>query len=139
MYEGLVETWREWGRSLDLKDACTPAQKWGDLAFLIAVQGIPLLATIGFGLAIASGFTSLPVWIAFGLNASLVAIRFALLLGIAASYDFSQANASWSFWLSPLADPLAVLRIWISSTRTPTQWRGRSYASFDSQGFDSQG
>ena len=134
MYEGMAETWREWGRSLDLKDACTPAQKWGDLGFLIAVQGLPLIGAIGFAVAIALGFTSLPIWAAFGLNAGLVALRFALLLGIAASYDFSQANASWSFWLSPLADPIAVLRIWLSSTRTPTQWRGRSYAALDAKG-----
>jgi dolichol-phosphate mannosyltransferase len=31
------------------------------------------------------------------------------------------------FWLSPLADPLAVLRIILSAIHTPTQWRGRQY------------
>jgi dolichol-phosphate mannosyltransferase len=56
-----------------------------------------------------------------------------LLWAIAPSYDFSQAKASWSFWLSPLADPLAVYRILLSSLRTPTQWRGRQY-SLSSEG-----
>jgi dolichol-phosphate mannosyltransferase len=65
---------------------------------------------------------------AFGINALLVLIRFALLGAIAPSYDFSQAKGTaWSFWLSPLADPAAVLRIFLSSTRRPTRWRSRQY------------
>jgi dolichol-phosphate mannosyltransferase len=129
MYEGAAETWREWGRSLDLKDAASPAQTWGDVAFLVAVQGLPLIAAIGLAGAIGWGYGSLPVWSALGLNLSLLLIRIALLWAIAPSYDFSQAKASWSFWLSPLADPLAAYRIFLSSLRTPTQWRGRSYSA----------
>ncbi len=30
----------EWGRSLDLKDAASSAQIWGDLWLLLAVQGL---------------------------------------------------------------------------------------------------
>ncbi len=128
MYEGAAETWREWGRSLDLKDACSPAQTWGDVAFLAVVQGLPLLLTLALAIAVGMGATTLPVWLALGLNAALVLIRFALLGAIASSYDLSQARGSWLFWLSPLADPLAALRILLSSARTPTQWRGRTYA-----------
>ena len=130
MYEGAAETWREWGRSLDLKDASTSAQKWGDLTFLTLVQGLPLLAAVGLLIAVLSGNLSLPILAALGLNLGLLAMRFALLLAIAPSYDFSQARASWSFWLSPLADPLAAYRIFLSSTRQPKQWRGRSYQIF---------
>jgi dolichol-phosphate mannosyltransferase len=46
MYEGAVETWKEWGRSLDLKDASPSAQVWGDLWLLSAVQGLPLLVVL---------------------------------------------------------------------------------------------
>lgn len=127
MYDGAAETWREWGRSLDLKDACSPGQKWGDLAFLILTQALPLLITASTAVAIAFGLSSLPVLMAFALNLCLVITRFALLLAIAPSYDLSQASGAWSFWFSPLADPLAVLRIFLSSTRIPTQWRGRTY------------
>jgi dolichol-phosphate mannosyltransferase len=132
MYEGAIETWREWGRSLDLKDASSAAQKWGDLFFLIAVQGLPVLAVLGLLLCLSLGYTSLPIWAALGLNGSLLLMRVALLWAIAPSYDFSQAQASWSFWLSPLADPLAVYRIFLSSMRTPRQWRGRQYSHFSS-------
>ncbi len=36
MYEGAMETWKEWGRSLDLKDGSSLAQIWGDLWLLLA-------------------------------------------------------------------------------------------------------
>jgi dolichol-phosphate mannosyltransferase len=62
-----------------------------------------------------------------GLNLFLLVIRFAMLLAIAPSYDRTQANGGWLFWLSPLADPVAVLRIFLSAFRTPTEWRGRKY------------
>ena len=130
MYEGFRETWQEWGRSLDLKDATTPAQLAGDLALLTAVQGVPLIFTALWGLALLLGQDSLTVWGAFGLNLSLVIIRFALLGAIVPSYDFESAqpqNARW-FWLSPFADPLAVSRIFVSAQQKPRQWRGRTYS-----------
>lgn len=127
MYEGMAETWREWGRSLDLKDASSVGQKWGDLGFLIAVQGLPLLVVILFSLGLGLGYNSLPIQLVLGLNSALLLLRFALQFAIAPSYDFTQAPSHWTFWLSPLADPIAVYRILLSSLRTPTQWRGRSY------------
>jgi dolichol-phosphate mannosyltransferase len=127
MYEGMKETWQEWGRSLDLKDASSTAQKWGDLWFLFSVQGLPLIAAVGFGICLSFGDAALPVRIAFWLNLALVLIRFALQWAIAPSYDFTQARASWTFWLAPFADPAAAYRILLSSLRTPTQWRGRQY------------
>jgi dolichol-phosphate mannosyltransferase len=128
MYEGMGETWREWGRSLDLKDASSVAQKWGDLAFLLAVQGLPLIAMLGLVAFVAAGHSALPVLLALTLNAFLVMMRIALLWAIAPSYSPTSAKGKWAFWLSPLADPAAVLRIFLSSLRTPTQWRGRSYS-----------
>ncbi|MFM7424702.1 MAG: 2'-O-glycosyltransferase CruG [Elainella sp.] len=133
MYEGALETWREWGRSLDLKDAASAAQKWGDLLFLTAVQAAPLpLVLVGLA-CLGLGIHTLPVLILLGLNALLLLIRFALILAISPSYDLTQAVATWPFWLSPLADPLAVYRILLSSLRQPTQWRGRQYAIGASQ------
>jgi dolichol-phosphate mannosyltransferase len=125
MYEGAAETWREWGRSLDLKDATSSAQKWGDLGFLLAVQGLPIPLILIF---LVLGNSSPTVIASLGLNLGLVAIRIALMWAIAPSYDLQQAKASWAFWLSPLADPLAVLRIFLSSVQKPSQWRGRIYS-----------
>lgn len=127
MYEGAAETWHEWGRSLDLKDAADPAQIWGDSLLLLAVQGLPVPLVLGLIPEIASGTFTLTTLTAFSLNCLLVAVRIGLNWAIAPSYDFSQAKATWIFWLSPLADPLAVLRIVLSSLQKPRQWRGRSY------------
>lgn len=136
MYTSFTETWREWGRSLDLKDASSPQQVWFDAVFLLAVQGLPLLVLIG-GFSVwlgtpddvVSTWTSNWILALLGLNLALVLFRWGLLLGIYASY----AKRPWTFWLSPLADPLAVARIWISSWTQPRAWRGRRYDNFVKQ------
>ena len=127
MYEGLSETWQEWGRSLDLKDASSTGQIWGDLWFLTCVQALPWLALPILLAGLAADQPTLPVQLSLGLNVSLIAARIALQWAILPSYDLSQAKRRWVFWLSPLADPLAVWRIWLSSLRTPKSWRGRQY------------
>ena len=127
MYEGLQETWKEWGRSLDLKDASSFGQIIGDLWFLTCVQALPWLGLPFLLLGLSFDHPTLPVQLSAGLNASLIAARVALQFAILPSYDLSQAKGRWAFWLSPLADPVAVLRIWLSSLRTPTSWRGRQY------------
>lgn len=135
MYEGFGETWREWGRSLDLKDAAQAGQVWGDFALLLLTQALPLpLLLLGLG-AMQNGLDSLTLRALLGLNGVLLGARLGLLGAIAASYDFSQSRqlgpipAHLFFWLSPLADILAVWRIAQSSLRTPKQWRGRIYKS----------
>ncbi|MEM9817925.1 MAG: 2'-O-glycosyltransferase CruG [Cyanobacteria bacterium P01_D01_bin.6] len=127
MYEGLQETWQEWGRSLDLKDASSRGQIWGDLWFLTCVQALPWLSLPLLLLGIGGAHATLPIQLSFGVNASLIAARIALQFAILPSYDLSQTPHRWIFGFSPLADPLAVLRIWLSSLRTPTSWRGRQY------------
>jgi dolichol-phosphate mannosyltransferase len=127
MYEGAIETWKEWGRSLDLKDASSRAQIWGDLWLLSAVQGLPLPILLSYFL-LSPQLAPLPLLLLLGLNAFLVLIRFAMLFAIAPSYDRTTAKGGWLFWLSPLADPIAVLRIFLSAFRTPREWRGRKYS-----------
>ena len=131
MYEGFRDTWEGWGRSLDLKDASSVGQKWGDLALLIAVQGVPVILTPLLA-AVTLLTSSVPLFwmLALGLNAGLLFVRFALLFAIRPSYAMNLAEGeSWSFWLSPLADPLAVYRIFLSSVSRPTQWRSRDYST----------
>jgi len=128
MYEGAIETWKEWGRSLDLKDASSRAQIWGDLWLLTSVQALPLpiLLTYLF-LSPSLPLSPSPPLFLLGLNSFLLVIRCAMLLAIAPSYDRQKAKGGWLFWLSPLADPIAVLRIFLSAFRTPREWRGRKY------------
>ncbi|NEP45615.1 MAG: hypothetical protein F6K35_42955, partial [Okeania sp. SIO2H7] len=134
--------------SLDLKDASPRSQIWNDLWLLLGTQGLPLPILLTYALffvrdntvllsasAVSSSIASLeglisafsPSLLLLGLNLFLLAIRVALCGAIAPAYDLSKAKNAWIFWLSPLADPLAVLRIFISASKTPTNWRGRQY------------
>ncbi len=115
-YTSARETWREWGRSLDLKDASSSARQWADVLFLLIVQGTPLPALLAAWLA---GSVSLAVT-----SLALIAVRVLLQRALAPSYE----RRGIAFWLSPLADPLAALRVLISTMRRPRTWRGRTYA-----------
>ncbi|MEO0837167.1 MAG: 2'-O-glycosyltransferase CruG [Cyanobacteria bacterium J06642_3] len=124
MYEGAKETWNEWGRSLDLKDAASPAQIWGDVLFLFCTQALPLPLLLLTSYLVYLG-NSYPIIITLcSLNAFLFLLRCGMLIAIAPSY----AGSSGFFWLSPLADTLAVWRILLSSLSQPKQWRGRNYS-----------
>jgi len=129
MYEGMAETWREWGRSLDLKDAAAPSQVWWDWAFLALVQGLPWLVVPGLWLGQRSwpGSWPLPLLLLWAVNVALLVMRLGMQAAVASAYDLKGAPGAWAFWLSPLADLAAVARIGLSSLRRPTQWRGREY------------
>ena len=129
MYQGAKETWQEWGRSLDLKDAASLFQVWSDWCFLLLVQGLPFSLLIIVWLLLNLGYGSITLLAVFGLNFFLLLLRLIILIAIAPSYQRPAkfSLAAWLFWLSPLADPLAVIRIFLSSWQTPTQWRGRIY------------
>ena len=132
MYEGAVETWKEWGRSLDLKDASSQSEIWADLWLLTLVQALPLPIVLIYLLFSRSLLLfPFPLILLFGLNLFLLLIRFAMVGAIAPSYDRSQVKASWLFWFSPLADPIAVIRIFLSAFVTPKEWRGRKYIDFE--------
>ncbi len=84
MHDSVQEVWREWGRSIGLRDVESP---WLDVAVL-ALAMLPLLP-----------------------------VRLALLVAMRRSY----ATRGAPYWLSPLADPLAILRLAVPPART---WRG---------------
>jgi dolichol-phosphate mannosyltransferase len=114
-YTSARESWREWGRSLDLKDATSMWRQWSDVLFLMMVQGlpVPVLAATLFAPWLGAPLVAT--------NVALLVVRVLLLRALAPSYH----ERGVAFWLSPLADPLAALRILLSTLRTPTRWRGR--------------
>jgi len=127
MYEGMKETWQEWGRSLDLKDASTPSLLLLELWLLLVLQALPLPLFLGFLVGLLKGETDLMFLLMGGLNGGLLCVRIGLLFAVSPSYDRTATSASWVFWLSPLADLGAVLRIFLSASQRPKQWRGRLY------------
>ncbi len=123
-YSGIGQMWREWGRSIDLKDGTTPFTQFLDVCFVLLTQGVPLPALL-LVLALGAPYPAPgSLGSAFvGLNAALVTIRILLTFGLAGSY----AERHWTFWLSFTADPLAAIRILLSSLKRPRQWRTRQY------------
>jgi dolichol-phosphate mannosyltransferase len=121
-YASARQMWREWGRSIDLKDATTPGQQLVDVASVVAVQGLPLVVLVltVFGMISVTA----PIVV---LSAGLLLVRVLLLFVMKHSY----ADRGASYWLSPLSDPLAAIRLVLSSLRRPTDWRGRSYPRAD--------
>jgi dolichol-phosphate mannosyltransferase len=110
MHESPAETWREWGRSLALPDVTGAGWRMADVALVWLTLGLPplqLAARRGGAVATA-----------------LFATR--LLVGVALAPAYALRGPA--YWLSPLADPLAALRLTVSSIRQPRSWRGRTYA-----------
>ena len=110
MHANAREVWREWGRSLSMGDVTTPASQALDLAVIWLTMAAPPLRLI------ARRGTALDVM--------LLAVRFGLLAAFRRVYERRGAP----FWLSPLADPLAALRLTLSTLRPVRSWRGRTYS-----------
>jgi dolichol-phosphate mannosyltransferase len=81
------------------------------------LASVALIASLG-GASRVSG--AMPL---VATSLALLAVRMMLQHALAGSYE----RRGLPFWLSPLADPLAALRIALSSARRPTHWRGRDY------------
>jgi dolichol-phosphate mannosyltransferase len=127
-YTSAGEAWREWGRSLDLKDASSTMRQWADVLFLLLVQGMPLLTLLVLGASwLAGARLDDPARLLWLTSSLLFAVRVLLQFALAPSY----ASTGIAFWLSPLADPLAALRILLSTLRRPREWRGRRYPRLD--------
>ncbi|MGQ0648122.1 MAG: glycosyltransferase [Gemmatimonadaceae bacterium] len=122
-YTGVVHMWREWGRSFDLSDATTRSTQWLDVAFILLAQGLPLGIV---GLFLAGLLRADDGWsrALVALNGVLLAIRLLMVFALRDSYR----RRTIGFWLSPLSDPIAVLRLLLSTVRRPRQWRGRRFA-----------
>lgn len=114
--------WRDWGRSLDLKDAAGAARQWADVALLLLAQGAPLPVLL---VAFATG-----AWRTGGGLALVIVAGTLLLLRLLvhAALRPCYVRGGVAFWLSPLLDWLGALRILLSTLRRPKRWRTRVYA-----------
>jgi dolichol-phosphate mannosyltransferase len=111
MHDSVGETWREWGRSIALRDVTPAGWLAADLALVWLALGLPPLRA----LALRAG----------RLDAALLALRWIMCGPLARSY----ARRGLMYWLSPLADPLAALRLTTSALRRSRRWRGRVYGA----------
>jgi dolichol-phosphate mannosyltransferase len=120
-YESLGQMWREWGRSIDLRDSTRPIWLAVDSVFLVLAQALPFPLLIALASGVVRGAPNV-VDALFAINAAFVLIRVLMLGALAGSYE----RPGVAFWLSPLADIAAVFRVLLSSARRPRAWRGRS-------------
>jgi dolichol-phosphate mannosyltransferase len=115
MYADARETWRNWPRSLTLRDRFAPFGGWAGLAEVALVQALPL--PLALGLALAHATASLT----FAVAAVLVCMRIGVLVGAARAY----VRRPWTYWLSPLADVPVTFALFASALRRRHTWRGR--------------
>jgi len=121
-YESLSQMWREWGRSIDLRDSTTPARQAVDAVLLVLAQALPLPLLLALASGLVRGEPNVTDAL-IAVNAAFVLIRVLVLGALGGSYE----RPGVTFWLSPLADVAAVFRVLISTFRRPRGWRGRSY------------
>jgi dolichol-phosphate mannosyltransferase len=118
MYEAGFEAWRNWCRSLPLRDG--HVERWVLLGLLevLLIQSLPgLLMALG-----ALPFVRRRVPKLLRLNACLVALRLGILVGTTRAYAWRP----WSYWLSPLVDLPVALALVYGAVQREHQWRGRT-------------
>ncbi|HEX2227864.1 MAG TPA: glycosyltransferase family 2 protein [Candidatus Binatia bacterium] len=116
MYPNWRETWRNWPRSLPMRDQYFGWREVGGLIRVLVFQALPLPV---FVLAWIFGA---PLWIVV-ISALFLLARIGILVGVARAYP----RRVWSYWLSPLFDLPVVLRVIASALARHQTWRGRSY------------
>ena len=113
MFESFTDTWNGWGRSLSLASVDNARRVFGHSIVLMLAQVAPLWMLV-LGL-------STPVSIA------LLLIRIGTLFGMRRAY---LQHSLW-YWLSPLADALALIALFRGLIRQvfgrKATWRGRTY------------
>ncbi len=122
MYATGAETWRAWPPSLGMHDVTGPASRLLDAAFLLLAHAAPVPALLALAVARPGGRAAAALAIVNGL---LLLLR--VLLLVAAAPSFERRGAA--YWLSPIADLPAALRVVQMSLRRPREWRGRPAAA----------
>lgn len=114
MYPNAGALWRNWPRSLPLRDQYAGATATLGLLEVVLVQALPL------PLLALSPLVRPRRWIA-ALNMVLLMARLGVLIGTARAYR----HLPWPYWLSPLCDAPAAGALCLSALRRRHTWRGR--------------
>ncbi len=128
MYSSWRELWRNWPRSLPMRDQYFGVMQVIGLLEVLFVQALPL------PLLILSVFLPWAPW-SLALNFCLAVTRMGVTAGISRAY----VERPWTFWFSPLFDLPAALRLIESALRRRHAWRGRVYLRGRDGGFSLRG
>lgn len=118
MYASWRDAWDNWPRSLPLRDRFTQWSSLLQLFELTLTQGLPMLLLGVLAVRPASP------WLR-SVNVALMGLRIGVLAGAAGAY----VRRPWTYWCSPLADPLVMFALWRSVFRRRHFWRGRALPS----------
>jgi dolichol-phosphate mannosyltransferase len=116
MYGSWRETWRNWPRSLAMRDYYFGWRGALGLTEVLLVQAMPLPALV------LGGALKQPRWFLM-MNLGLLLMRIGVLAGTARAYR----SRPCSYWLSPVMDLPAALRLIGSTVKKHQVWRGRAY------------
>jgi len=115
MYGGWREAWRQWPRSLPLRDQFSGLAGWIGLLEVTLVQALPLPLLLALAFRDPSRRPLKEV------SAALALVRLGVVVGTARAY----IAPPWTYWLSPLADLPVAFQLWGSALRRRHEWRGR--------------
>lgn len=118
MYTGWRDAWRNWTRSLPLRDRYSGLAGWLGLVEVTLVQAIPLPLAIVLS---RSRRQTLPIAVLAYLNLGLAIARLGVLVGTSRAYR----SRPWSYWVSPVSDVPVAVGVWLSAVRRRHEWRGR--------------
>jgi len=122
MYTSARDAWANWTRSLPMRDESSGWGWWLRMADMTLTLGLPLPALIASLLTVAGsiGNRTLPV-LFLRQNTGLFIMR----LGAASGMRRAYKDPPQSYWLSILADPVVVAKVWSTAVRRQHMWRGR--------------
>jgi dolichol-phosphate mannosyltransferase len=115
MYPDWRSTWRNWPRSLPMRDRYFGVRGALGLAEVLLVQALPIPLLVGSRLTGARSTGLAQV------NLILLVARLGILAGTARAY----AERPATYWLSPLVDLPIALRLIASAMQREHTWRGR--------------
>jgi dolichol-phosphate mannosyltransferase len=115
MYSSWGDAWRNWTRSLPLRDRYSGRAGWVGLIQLALVQALPL------PMLLVLRRSSARPRVALFINCALLLVRLGVLAGTARAYIWRP----WTYWLSPLADLPAAVQLWRNALRRHHVWRGQ--------------
>ncbi|MDQ3700535.1 MAG: glycosyltransferase family 2 protein, partial [Chloroflexota bacterium] len=131
MYASGWEAWRNWPRSLPLRDQYAGRGAVLGLLEVTLAQALPvplllaLLRSLRRGGARRPVALFLPALFLLAINGGLAAVRLGILAGTARAYR----RRPWSYWLSPLCDVPVATALWRSLFQRQHVWRGRAMIS----------
>lgn len=121
MYESAGEVWREWARTLTLRDETDPVRQAADLAVIWLTCALPA-ARLALGRPTR-------------LDLALLGAR----LLVAGALRGSYVRPGPGLWLAPLCDPAAAARLTLATLRPVRAWRGRAYPADVARGVPGDG